>query len=62
MAVSKGSVVRTDSAATMPPSSQGRPPSPCARSVSANTQTVSADWTTNTGQKSPQWPATSSSP
>ena len=51
IAVSHGSVVTTDSAATMPSNNHGRA-EPCARSTSAITHTVSAACTTTTGQKS----------
>ena len=42
MAVSQGRVVSSESAAMTPSRSSGRRPSPCARSVSASTQTVTA--------------------
>ena len=52
MLVSHGRVVTTDNAAVTPMSSNGRPPKPSARSSSASIQTVSAAWSTTTGQKS----------
>ena len=55
--VSQGSVVSSDSAATMPSRSRGRCPSPCARSISATIQTVSADCSSSTGQNASGAPA-----
>ena len=47
----QGSVVATAMAATVISRTSGRPPSPCTRSTSAITQTVSAACTATTGQK-----------
>ena len=52
MLVSHGSVVQALSSAVTPISVHGRPSNLSARSVSASTQTVSADCAITTGQKS----------
>ena len=62
MAVSQGNVVSRQSAATIASSVSGRSPSLCARKVSASSQTVRADCTINTGQKSGRRPAASMMP